>query len=506
MKYTIGIDIGTSGTKTVLFDEIGTPIASHTIEYPLYQPHNGWAEQDPADWANASFGTVRAVVEKSCVNPADIVGVGLSGQMHGLVMLDADNRVLRPSIIWCDQRTAKECDEITARVGAEKLIAITANPALTGFTASKILWVRNNEPEVYAKCAHILLPKDYIRFLLTGVYASEVSDAGGMQLLDVPKRTWSDEVLGALEIDRGLLGDMYESPEITGTITEDAARLTGLLPGTPVVGGAGDNAAAAVGVGVVNDGDAFTTIGTSGLVFAHTDNVSIDPRGRVHTFCCAVPGAWHVMGVTQAAGLSLRWLRDTVCSEEVAAAVALGVDPYEVMCAEAAKSPIGANRLLYLPYLMGERTPHLDPDVRGAFVGLSAMHTRSDMTRAVLEGVSYSLTDCMSVLREMAVNPTVMRVCGGGGRSPMWRQMLADMFGIPTAVTTAEGPALGVAILAMVGAGIYPTVSDACKKIITRKDEFAPDMTANAGYQPYYGIYKKLYGDLRETYKMMAKL
>ena len=506
MKYTIGIDIGTSGTKTVLFDEIGTPIASHTIEYPLYQPHNGWAEQDPADWANASFGTVKAVVEKSGVNPADIVGVGLSGQMHGLVMLDADNRVLRPSIIWCDQRTAKECDEITARVGAEKLIAITANPALTGFTASKILWVRNNEPEVYAKCAHILLPKDYIRFLLTGVYASEVSDAGGMQLLDVPKRTWSDEVLGALEIDRGLLGDMYESPEITGRITEEAARLTGLLPGTPVVGGAGDNAAAAVGVGVVNDGDAFTTIGTSGVVFAHTDNVSIDPRGRVHTFCCAVPGAWHVMGVTQAAGLSLRWLRDTVCSEEVAAAAALGVDPYEVMCAEAAKSPIGANRLLYLPYLMGERTPHLDPDVRGAFIGLSAMHTRSDMTRAVLEGVSYSLTDCMSVLREMDVNPTVMRVCGGGGRSPMWRQMLADMFGIPTAVTTAEGPALGVAILAMVGAGIYPTVSDACKKIITRKDEFAPDMTANAGYQPYYGIYKKLYGDLCETYKMMAKL
>lgn len=506
MKYTIGIDIGTSGTKTVLFDEIGHPIASHTIEYPLYQPHNGWAEQDPADWANASFGTVKAVVEKSGVNPADIVGVGLSGQMHGLVMLDADNRVLRPSIIWCDQRTAKECDEITSRVGAEKLIAITANPALTGFTASKILWVRNNEPEVYAKCRHILLPKDYIRFLLTGVYASEVSDAGGMQLLDVPKRNWSDEVLGALEIDRSLLGDMYESPEITGTITEDAAHLTGLLPGTPVVGGAGDNAAAAVGVGVVNDGDAFTTIGTSGVVFAHMDNVSIDPRGRVHTFCCAVPGAWHVMGVTQAAGLSLRWLRDTVCMEEVAAAASLGVDPYEVMCAEAAKSPIGANRLLYLPYLMGERTPHLDPDVRGAFVGLSAMHTRADMTRAVLEGVSYSLTDCMSVLREMDVNPTVMRVCGGGGRSPMWRQMLADMFGIPTAVTTAEGPALGVAILAMVGAGIYPTVSDACKKIITLKDEFAPDMTANAGYQPYYGIYKKLYGDLRETYKMMAKL
>ena len=506
MKYTVGIDIGTSGTKTVLFDEFGRPIASHTIEYPLSQPHNGWAEQDPADWAGASFGTVKAVVEKSGVSPSDIVGVGLSGQMHGLVMLDRDNRVLRPSIIWCDQRTAAECEEITSRVGAEKLIAITANPALTGFTASKILWVRNNEPEVYAKCAHILLPKDYIRFLLTGVYASEVSDAGGMQLLDVPKRTWSDEVLGALEIDRGLLGEMYESPDITGYITDDASRLTGLLAGTPVVGGAGDNAAAAVGVGVVNDGDAFTTIGTSGVVFAHSDTVTIDPKGRVHTFCCAVPGAWHVMGVTQAAGLSLRWLRDTVCTEEVAAAAALGCDPYEVICAEAAKSPIGANRLLYLPYLMGERTPHLDPDVRGAFVGLSAMHSRADMARAVLEGVSCSLTDCMTVLREMHVDPTVMRVCGGGGRSPMWRQMLADMFGIPTAVTTAEGPALGAAILAMVGAGIHESVPAACRKIITLKDEFAPDMTAHAQYQPYYGIYRKLYADLCETYHMMAKL
>ncbi len=506
MKYTVGIDIGTSGTKTVLFDEMGTPIASHTIEYPLYQPKNGWAEQDPADWANASFGTVKAVIEKSGVAPADIAGVGLSGQMHGLVMLDRDNRVLRPSIIWCDQRTAKECEEITARVGADRLIAITANPALTGFTASKILWVRNNEPEVYSRCAHILLPKDYVRFLLTGVYASEVSDAGGMQLLDIPRRTWSDEVLGALEIDRSLLGEMYESPEITGYVTEEASRLTGLLPGTPVVGGAGDNAAAAVGVGVVNDGDAFTTIGTSGVVFAHTDNVSIDPRGRVHTFCCAVPGAWHVMGVTQAAGLSLRWLRDTVCTEEVAAAAALGVDPYEVMCAEAAKSPIGANRLLYLPYLMGERTPHLDPDVRGAFIGLSAMHTRADMTRAVLEGVSCSLADCMSVLREMNVSPNVMRVCGGGGRSPMWRQMLADMFGIPTAVTTAEGPALGAAILAMVGTGIHASVPEACGKIITLRDEFAPDMSAHAQYQPYYGVYRKLYTDLRDTYKILAKI
>ncbi|MGM9625071.1 MAG: xylulokinase [Eubacteriales bacterium] len=507
MKYTIGIDIGTSGTKTVLFDEAGHACAAHTIEYPLSQPHNGWAEQNPADWADASFGTVRAVIEKSGVNPADIVGVGLSGQMHGLVMLDAENRVLRPSIIWCDQRTGAECEEITRSIGRERLISVTANPALTGFTASKILWVRNHEPEVYAKCAHILLPKDYIRLLLTGVYASDVSDAGGMQLLDVPARKWSDEVLGALEIDRSLLGDLYESPEVTGYVTEEAARLTHLLPGTPVVGGAGDNAAAAVGVGVVNAGDAFTTIGTSGVVFAHTDTVEIDPRGRVHTFCCAVPGAWHVMGVTQAAGLSLRWLRDTVCTEERLAAQSLGCDPYEIMCAEASESPIGANRLLYLPYLMGERTPHLDPDIRGAFVGLSAMHTRADLIRAVLEGVSYSLCDCMAVLREMNISPAVMRLCGGGARSPLWRQMLADLFGIPTAVTaSSEGPALGAAILAMVGAGLYASVPEACRTIITLRSRTDPDMTAHAQYEPFYRIFSGLYGSLRESCQSLAKL
>ncbi|MCR4906050.1 MAG: xylulokinase, partial [Clostridiales bacterium] len=321
MKYVIGIDVGTSGTKTVLFDEKGGVIASATIEYPLYQPQNGWAEQDPLDWWNASAKTTKTVIEKAGVSPEAIVGVGISGQMHGLVMLDRDNNVLRPSIIWCDQRTAEECEDIERLMGGrDRLIAITANPALTGFTASKILWVKKHEPEIYAKCAHILLPKDYIRLMLTGEYATEVSDASGMQLLDVPRRDWSDEVLEKLGIDKSLLGKVYESPEITGTVTPEASALTGLAPGTPVVGGAGDNAAAAVGVGVVSDGRAFTTIGTSGVVFAHTDSITIDPKGRVHTFCCAVPGAWHVMGVTQAAGLSLRWLRDTVCTPEIAEA------------------------------------------------------------------------------------------------------------------------------------------------------------------------------------------
>jgi len=507
MKYTIGIDIGTSGTKTVLFDQNGCKIASCTQEYPLSQPKNGWAEQDPDHWWQAAAGTIAAVVKESGVEPADIAAVGLSGQMHSVVFLDEDNRVLRPSILWCDQRTAEECAEIEARVGRARLIEITANPALTGFTASKILWVKKHQPEIYARTAHILLCKDYIRFLLTGEYATEVSDASGMQLLDVPNRCWSAEVLEKLEIDPALLGRVYESPEITGYITPEAAALTGLAAGTPVVGGAGDNAAAAVGVGVVEDGTAFTTIGTSGVVFAHTDQIRIDPQGRVHTFCCAVPGAWHVMGVTLAAGQSLRWTRDTLCTDESAVAAARNVDPYVVMDEEAAASPIGANRLLFLPYLMGERTPHLDPDCRGAFVGLSGMHCRGDLIRAVMEGVCYSLRDCLTVLDSMAVHPGDMRICGGGAKSPFWRQMLADVYGTPVVtMESEEGPALGVAILAMVGAGLYPSVPEACRAMV-RARKSTPDKPANTReYARYYELYRNLYCHLREDFAALAAL
>ena len=302
MKYLIGIDLGTSATKTVLFDESCRVIASASREYPLYQPQNGWAEQDPADWAKAALETLKEVMDRSGVSGGDVKGIGLSGQMHGLVMLDGENQVIRRSIIWCDQRTGAECEEITAKVGRERLIEITANPALTGFTASKILWVRNHEPENYARCRHILLPKDYLRFVLTGVFATEVSDASGMQLLDVPNRCWSAEVLEKLVIDPALLAKVYESPEVTGTILPEIAEKTGLSAETVVVGGAGDNAAAAVGTGVVEDGRAFATIGTSGVVYAHSSKIAIDPKGRVHTFCCAVPGCWHVMGVTRRRG------------------------------------------------------------------------------------------------------------------------------------------------------------------------------------------------------------
>jgi len=507
MNYLLGVDLGTSGTKTVLFDTAGNVMASKTVEYPMYQPQNGWAEQDPRDWWNATAVTTKAVIEESGVDPADIKGVGISGQMHGLVMLDKAGQVLRRSIIWCDQRTAQECEEITRRVGKERLIAITANPALTGFTASKILWVRNHEPEIYAQCAHILLPKDYVRYMLTGEFATEVSDASGMQLLDVPNRCWSDEVLEKLEIDKSLLAKVYESPEVTGTITKEAAALTGLKEGTPVVGGAGDNAAAAVGTGVVEDGKAFVTIGTSGVVFAHTSDISIDPKGRVHTFCCAVPGCWHVMGVTQGAGLSLKWYRDNFCQAEMETAKGMGKDPYFLMDQQAERVPIGCNKLLYLPYLMGERTPHLDPDCRGVFFGLSAIHTKYDMLRAVMEGVTFSQRDSVEILREMGVDLKEMLACGGGGSSSLWRQMLADTFNCEVkTVVSKEGPALGVAILAGVGAGIYKSVEEGCRAVIRTNPPQPPIAENVPQYEKFYQIYRSLYPALKDSYQQLAKL
>ena len=507
MKYIIGLDLGTSGTKTVLFGEGGRAVASASKEYPLYQPRNGWAEQEPHDWRDAAFETIARVVSSSGVDPKDIVSIGMSGQMHGLVMLDEDGCTLGRSIIWADQRTGAECEEITRLVGADKMIEITANPALTGFTASKIKWVQNHDPERWARCRHILLPKDYIRYELTGDFATEVSDASGMQVLDVPGRCWSKEVCGKLGISMEQLARVYESPEVTGHISDKAAKLTGLSTSTLMVGGAGDNAAAAVGTGVVRDGSAFCTIGTSGVVFAHTDKLSIDPKGRVHTFCCAVPGAWHVMGVVQAAGLSLRWLRDEVCSDEKREAEKLGVDPYDVMSREAALSPIGANRLLYSPYLMGERTPHLDPDCRGAFFGLSAMHTRSDLIRAVMEGVAYALNDSVEILRGMGVTLSNVLAVGGGARSGLWREMLADVFGSPIGtLASSEGAALGAAILAGVGAELYPSVPEACERMIQQKGVQQPDKARGEDYHKVYSLYARLYPALKELYPMLKNI
>lgn len=378
---------------------------------------------------------------------------------------------------------------------------------MTGFTASKILWVRNNEPENYARCKHILLPKDYVRFCMTGEYATEVSDASGMQLLDIPKRQWSDEILEKLDIDKNLLAKVYESPEVTGHINDEFAKLSGLSTDTVVVGGAGDNAAAAIGTGIVKDGKAFTTIGTSGVVFAHTDKLSIDPKGRVHTFCCAVPGCWHVMGVTLAAGLSLKWFRDNIADNYKAKAKELGKDPYVLMNEAVAKIPCGSDRLMYLPYLMGERTPHLDPNCRGVFFGLSAIHTKENMMRAVMEGVAYSLSDCYDILKEMGVTVDEMMACGGGGKSPVWRQMLADMFECEVkTLTSEEGPALGVAILAGVGAGIFKDVVSACDEFIKTGTNCSPIKEESEYYKQGHALYKKVYAQLKDCYQDLAKL
>ena len=507
MRYLLGIDVGTSATKTVLFDENGVALGSKSKEYDLLTPHNGWAEQRPEDWRDAVLYTVKEVVKEQGVAADDIKGIGISGQMHGLVMLDENGEVIRPSIIWCDQRTGAEVEDMLKIMPREKWIEITANPPLTGWTAAKILWVRKNEPENYKRCKHILLPKDYIRYILTGEFATEVSDASGMQLMDVAKRDWSQEVLDKLEIDRALLGKMYESCEVTGKVKADVAAELGLSTETVVVGGAGDNAAAAVGTGVVKEGTAFTTIGTSGVVFAHTDKVSIDPKGRVHTCCCAVPGAWHIMGVTQAAGFSLKWFRDNFCQSYITKAQELGVDPYDLINEDIASVPVGSDRLVYLPYLNGERTPHLDSEARGVFFGLSGFHSQEHLLRAVMEGVSYSLCDCNEILNEMGVKVNDMMACGGGGKSKIWRQMLSDLYGCNVAtIKQEEGPALGVAILAGVGSGIFESVQAACDKIITKSAETAPVAENAEKYAKYHKLYQKLYADLKEDYKELAQL
>ncbi|WP_346898639.1 xylulokinase [Clostridium sp. UBA7503] len=504
MKYLLGIDIGTSGTKTVLFDRGGNPISSSTAEYPLYQPEIGWAEQDPQDWWKAVCITINQVIKDSNINPESISGIGLSGQMHGLVMLDGDGNVLRKSIIWCDQRTAKECVEITEKVGEKRLIDITANPALTGFTASKILWVRNNEPEIYEKCRKILLPKDYIRYMLTGEFATEVSDASGMQLLDIKNRCWSKEVLNALDIPIEYLGDVHESIVVSGKVHKKAAEVTGLKENTPVVGGAGDQAAGAIGNGIIKSGQISSTIGTSGVVFAHLDEPIIDEKGRVHTFCHAVPGAWHMMGVTQGAGLSLKWFRDNFCTNEIEVAKGMGIDPYVLMTKEAEKVPAGSRGVIYLPYLMGERTPHLNPKAKGVFFGLSAAHTKNEMLRAVIEGVSYSLLDCMEIIKDTGMNPTNVMVSGGGGKSELWRQILADMFNCKVSTNkSSEGPALGVALIAGVGTGVYKDIDEACSIAISENSVEFPKEENSLVYKRYYEIYKKIYNDLKGNFELL---
>jgi xylulokinase len=504
MGLLLGIDVGTTGTRAILVDEAdGRVVAGATREYPLHTPRPLWAEQDPDDWWRGTVGAVQdALAAARKLGPVDVRGIGLSGQMHGVVLLGADGKPLGRSLIWCDGRSQEQCDAITSKVGAARLIELTCNPALVGFSAPKMLWVREHDPRQWEQARKFLLPKDYIRFRLTGEYRSEVSDASGTLLFDVTKRTWSKEMLSALELDASLLPSVHESPEVSARVRADVAAELGLPAGTPVVGGGGDQAAGAVGNGVVRRGLVSSTIGSSGVVFAHSDTPALDPGGRVHTFCHAVPGAWHVMGVTQGAGLSLRWFRDEVAGPlEREAAARAGRDVYDVLAEQAAQAPAGCDGLFFLPYLMGERTPHLDAQARGVWFGLTAAHQRAHLTRSVLEGVAYSLRDCLDLLVAMGVPVEEIRASGGGGRSPLWRQIQADVFGREVAtVNAAEGPAYGASLLAGVGTGSWKTVPEACEATIEVTSRVAPDAARQAVYARGHGVYREVYSRLRTLY------
>jgi len=509
MSYFMGIDVGTTGTRAIVIDgENGRVVAGATAEHPLYTPQPLWAEQDPADWWRSTLEAVRGALAqgREAIGPTfEVAAVGLSGQMHGVVLLDDQGEVLGPSLIWCDGRSQEQCDYITETVGADRLIELTSNPALVGFSAPKLLWLRQYRAEQFNRAAHFLLPKDFIRYKLTGELATEVSDASGTLLFDVENRQWSEWVLRLLELDASLLPQVYESFEVSGEISAEAAQATGLLPNTPVVGGGGDQAAGAVGNGIVRSGLVSSTIGSSGVVFAHATKPVRDKQGRVHTFCHAVPGAWHVMGVTQGAGLSLRWFRDEIAGPfEKAAAAQGGQDIYEVLTKQAEEAPPGSDGLIFLPYLMGERTPLLDPQARGVWFGLTAAHKREHLVRSILEGVAYSLQDCLQILIEMGLPVDEIRASGGGGKSPLWRKIQADVFGREVVtVNAAEGPAYGAALLAGVGTNFWPSVETACDATIAVTNHTNPDPAAVSVYRRYYPLYGEIYQRLKSLYPLL---
>lgn len=505
MRCVLGIDIGTTGVKVLLLSETGDLIASETVGYLLYTPKPNWAEQHPEDWWEATVSAIRSCLEQARITHGGNVavqGIGLSGQMHSSVFMGGDGEVLRPAILWCDQRTESQCQQIVDIVGFDRLITNTSNRALAGFTAPKILWLHQYEPEVYERIHKVLLPKDYIRYKLTGVFATDVSDASGTLLFDVANRRWSDEMMQALQIPREWLPDCYESIDITGYISKEAAIILGLNEGTPVVGGGGDQAAGAVGNGIVREGFASCVLGTSGVVFWHSDEHFSDAQGRLHSFCHAVPGKWHLMGVTLSAGGSLRWFRDTLCQQEVNDAKLKGIDSYHTITHQAASITPGSEGLLFLPYLAGERTPHADANARGAFLGLSLRHTKDHMARAVLEGITMSLKDCFDLGHEFGFAPERICLSGGGARSDIWQQMISDAFQVKVnRVGTDEGPAYGAAILASIGAGIYNSVAEACSELILEVDSKSPNVAISEIYQGLYDLYKPLYPTLKDHFE-----
>lgn len=496
-KYFLGMDVSTTSVKALLIDEKGVVVSVVSTEQTFSTPQPLWAEQEPQDWWTHAVESIRGALANAGISGEQVGAVGLTGQMHGLVLLDAAGEVLRPAILWNDQRTAAQCDEITQRVGAQRLIDITGNRALTGFTAPKILWVRENEPEVYARAAHILLPKDYVRYRLTGGYAVDKADGAGTILFDLRKRDWSDEILEKLEIPLEWLPETYEGTEVTGVITPAAAEATGLKAGTPVVGGGGDQAAQAVGVGAIRPGILALTLGTSGVVFASTDGPFVEKEGRLHAFCHSVPDTWHLMGVMLSAAGSLRWYHDTL-------APALS---YDELTAPAAAVVPGCEGLLFLPYLTGERTPYPDPLARGAFVGLTVRHTQAHMTRSVLEGVAFGLRDSMELVLGAGLGAVdQVRASGGGTRSPLWRQILADVMGVELVmVNTTEGAAFGAALLAGVGAGFWKDIFEACDATVKVLDKTEPHSDQISLYNQIYREYQALYPALKPTFNAVAK-
>ncbi|MDQ4126895.1 MAG: xylulokinase [Actinomycetota bacterium] len=491
MSVLVGLDVGTGGARAVAVDESGGVVAEASSEYPLASPRPGWSEQDPADWwegAREALGRVAAEV-------GEVVGIGLTGQMHGSVFLDASDAVIRPALLWNDQRTGPQCDQITRAVGEERLISIAGNPALTGFQAPKIVWLRDEEPENFRKVAHVLLPKDYVRLQLTGEYATDASDAAGTLLLDVRARDWSGEILEALEIPGEWMPKVHEGPEGTGALRRDVAEELGLPPGIPLAAGGGDNAAAAVGTGIVGPGLVSSSVGTSGVLFAHAREFNPDPSGRLHAFCHAVPGGYHLMGVTLSAGGSLSWWRET-----------LGGD-YDKLVEAASEVPPGSEGLVFLPYLSGERTPHLDPDARGAFFGLTARHGAAHMTRAVMEGVVFSLRDALEIMRGLGVPVEDVRATGGGARSAMWRGLQADVYGTQIRRTVAdEGPAYGAALLAGVASGTYADVDEASSVVGLREEVTEPDSERSKTYEEHYEVYRSLYPATRVAMSRLTEL
>jgi xylulokinase len=489
--HILGIDVGTGGTRAVIVGENGRIVASATEEHePFASPQIGWAEQSPEDWWRACGTAVRKALAEASLRGDEVACVGFSGQMHGAVMLDGSDEIVRPALIWCDVRTEKQCHELTEKIGAEELIRLTSNPALPNFTLTKFLWVRENEPANWKRVRSVMLPKDYVRFRLTGERATDMADASGTLMLDVARRRWSDEVLQAAGVEKSLLPQLFESPEICGKVSASGAAATGVQQDTPVVAGAGDQAAGAVGMGIVAPGAVSATIGTSGVVFAATDRPALDPKGRLHTFCHAVPDRWHVMGVTQAAGLSLRWFRDRfgIGGNEN------GGDPYESLTTEAAAVAPGSDGLLWAPYLMGERTPHLDPNARAALIGLSASHTRGHVVRAILEGVAFSLRDSFTLFAEMGVPVRNIRLGGGGARSSLWRQIQADVYEREVEILEAEeGAAYGAAILAGVGAGAWSSVDAACSEVVKVAQRVAPQPAVVERMNASYAAYRRMY-------------